>query len=609
MSVLDVSFLIPREQVDEIIEKNDIVSVISEYVKLERKGNSYKGLCPFHKEKTPSFSVLEDRQIFKCFGCGKGGNVVHFIMLAEGLEYWDALAFLAEKQGIRIVQTGNKKAEEQLTLRKKIMEINKEAARFFFRQLTRSREGYEYFTGRGIPPEVVKHFGLGYAKNEWDSLIKFFLEKGIKEQELFTAGLVIPNKAGGYCDKFRHKVMFPIFDVLGNVVAFGGRVLDDSKPKYINSPETPLYTKGKHLYGLNFARQSGSRRVIIVEGYMDCIALHQRGITWSVAALGTALTNDQARLLKKYFDEVITCFDADAAGQSATLRGLDILAKKGFKVRVMSVPDGKDPDEFLRKHSAEEFVAVADKAKTLVEYKISLVEQQFPPEDNASRVRFLNGVTSVLAAIEDPLERDMYINWVSREYEISAEPLKEQISVLRAGGQLNAQNIFMKRPVATRGGAKEIDEEQNKKKGLTERDRKIDISEKTLLLLAAEDAFCLQSLKKDVKEDFFVIESNKELYSSLLSRDKTGQPISKEWLLADADIENAETLSKLLAGWITPPDVNKAYAELLKKLRKIKNEGRLVEIYALLAENTLDAETRISLKKELEMILAEKRMK
>jgi DNA primase len=244
--------MISDRQIDEI------VSVISEYVKLERKGNSYKGLCPFHKEKTPSFSVLEDRQIFKCFGCGKGGNVVHFIMQAEGLSYPDALKYLAEKQGIQIQDTEDKRAAELADKRKLIMQINKEAARFFFMQLTKSREGYEYFTGRGIPPETVKRFGLGFAPDSWDSLIRHMAGKNITAQQLDAAGLVIRNKNGGYCDKFRHKVMFPIFDVLGNVVAFGGRVLDDSKPKYINSPETALYTKGKHLYGLNFARQSGS---------------------------------------------------------------------------------------------------------------------------------------------------------------------------------------------------------------------------------------------------------------------------------------------------------------------------------------------------------------
>ena len=597
--------MISDRQIDEIIEKNDIVSVISEYVKLERKGNSYKGLCPFHKEKTPSFSVLEDRQIFKCFGCGKGGNVVHFVQLAEGLSYPDALKYLAEKQGIQIKDTEDKRATELADKRKLIMQINKEAARFFFMQLTKSREGYEYFTGRGIPAETVKHFGLGFAPDSWDSLIQHMAAKNIPSYQLEMAGLVIRNKNGGYCDKFRNKVMFPIFDVLGNVVAFGGRVLDNSKPKYINSPETALYTKGKHLYGLNFARQSGSKRVIIVEGYMDCIALHQRGITWAVAALGTALTTDQARLLKKYFDDCVTCFDADAAGQSATLRGMDILTKAGFNVRVMAVPDGKDPDEFLKKHSPDEFIQVVDKAKTLVEYKISLARQNFPPEDNGSRVKFLGAVTEVLASIEDAVERDMYTNWVSREYEISTAPLQEQIQSIRAGGKLNVQNIFMKRAVS----ADKRPQEDASAGKMSDKERKIDLFEKTLILLAADDSRCLEKMKNRVKEDFFTRKSNRELYRNLLNRAESGRAVSKEILLSGVDIADAEVLTRLLSNWISPPDLDKACGELITKLEKAKRENRLAEIYALLDDSAIDEAQKEELKKELNQILLGKRSK
>ncbi len=597
--------MISDRQIDEIIEKNDIVSVISEYVKLERKGNSYKGLCPFHKEKTPSFSVLEDRQIFKCFGCGKGGNVVHFIMQAEGLSYPDALKYLAERQGIQINDTTDKRAAELADKRKLIMQINKNAARFFFMQLTKSREGYEYFTKRGIPPETVKHFGLGFAPDSWDSLIKHMAAKNITGGQLEMAGLVIKNKNGGYCDKFRHKVMFPIFDVLGNVVAFGGRVLDDSKPKYINSPETALYTKGKHLYGLNFARQSGSKRVIIVEGYMDCIALHQRGITWAVAALGTALTTEQARLLKKYFSDCITCFDADAAGRSATMRGMDILTKMGFNVRVMAVPDGKDPDEFLKKHSPEEFIKVVDNAKTLVEYKISLAQQDFPPDDNASRVKFLGAVTEVLASIEDAVERDMYTIWVSREYGISTEPLKEQIERLRAGGKLDTRNIFMKRAVSVNGHPRE-DTFVGK---MTDKERKIDLFEKTLILLAADDSRCLRKIKMQIKEDFFTRKSNRELYRYLLNRAEGGQAVSKEILLSGVGVTDAEVLTKLLSNWISPPDIEKACSELIAKLEKAQNENRLAQIYALLADPDTDVTKKEELTQELNKILLGKRSK
>jgi len=591
--------MIPPQQVEEIIEKNDIVSVISEYVKLERKGNSYKGLCPFHKEKTPSFSVLDDRQIFKCFGCGKGGNVVHFIMQAEGLSYRDALKFLADRQGIVLQDSQDKKAGELAETRKLISAINKEAARFFFGQLNKSREGFEYFTKRGIPPEMVKKFGLGFAPDSWDSLIKHFEKQGITAKQLQTAGLVIPNKNGGFCDKFRHKVMFPIFDVIGNVVAFGGRVLDDSKPKYINSPETPLYTKGRHLYGLNFARQSGSKKVIIVEGYMDCIALHQRGITWAVAALGTALTIEQARLLKKYFDDVITCFDADAAGQSATLRGMDILAKTGFNVRVMAVPDGKDPDEFLKKHTPQDFIDVAEKAGTLVEYKTSLVEKKYPPEDNGLRAKFLAGITEVLAAIEDAVERDMYINWASRKYGISPEPLKEQIQNLRANGKINTGNIFMKR-VATQSIQSENSDAVGK---MSEKEKKIDLYEKTFLLLAAEDTRVLKKIKKE----FFFLKANVDLCEALINRHDSGQNISKELLLTDCSLEDAEVLTKLLATWISPSDTVGAAEELLVKLNKTKNENKLTEIYQKLAEPGISSEQKAELTRELNKILLEKR--
>ncbi len=592
--------MIPPQQIEEIIEKNDIVSVISEYVKLERKGNSYKGLCPFHKEKTPSFSVLDDRQIFKCFGCGKGGNVVHFIMQAEGLSYRDALKFLADRQGIVLQDSQDKHASQLAETRKLITQINKEAARFFFKQLSQSREGFEYFTGRGIPPEMVKRFGLGFAPDSWDSLIKHFEAQGITPEQLLTAGLVIPNKKGGFCDKFRHKVMFPIFDVLGNVVAFGGRVLDDSKPKYINSPETPLYTKGRHLYGLNLARQSGSKKVIIVEGYMDCIALHQRGITWAVAALGTALTTDQARLLKKYFDDVITCFDADAAGQSATLRGMDILANAGFNVRVMAVPDGKDPDEFLKKHTPQDFIDVAEKAGTLVEYKASLVERKYPPNDNGSRAKFLSGITEILAGIGDAVERDMYINWASRKYGISPEPLKEQIHNLRVNGKINTGNIFMKRVVTTNR-----EDSQEKTGKMSEKDKKVDLYEKTLLLLAAEDSGCLKRIKKE----FFTLKSNISLCEALINRHTSGQNISKELLLTECTLEDAEVLTKLLSTWISPVDVVMAAEELIKKLSKIRSEARLTEIYQKLADSGISPQEKDALTKEMNLILIEKRKK
>ena len=504
--------MIPQSQIDEIIEKNDIVSVIGEYIKLERKGNSFKGLCPFHKEKTPSFSVHEDRQIFKCFGCGKGGNVVHFIMAAESLNYIDAIKFLAERVGVTVQDTQDKQAEAKAASRKKIAEMNKIAGRFFFDTLNRSREGFEYFNKRGVSPEMVKKFGLGFAPDAWDELTKHLRAKGYSDEDMFAADLVVKTKKGNYCDKFRHKMMFPIFDVLGNVVAFGGRVLDNSKPKYVNTGATDLYTKGKHLYGLNYARQSGSKRVIVVEGYMDCIALHQRGITYAVASQGTALTVDQTRLLKKYFSDVVTCFDADAAGESATLRGMDILANEGFNVRVMSVPDGKDPDEFLKKNKPEDFVKIADNAPTLIEYKIMHTKKQFPGNDNGTRAKFLDAVTNVLAKISSAAEREMYTAWTADKYGIAKESLKEQVENVASGGKVKTENIFLKHV------AKNDSENYNTNNGKSKEDIKIDRLEKMLILLCAEDKNCLLSLRKKLENNFYRFEENQKLFNTLCDR-------------------------------------------------------------------------------------------
>ena len=593
--------MIPQSQIDEIIEKNDIVSVVSEYVKLERKGNSFKGLCPFHKEKTPSFSVHEDRQIFKCFGCGKGGNVVHFIMAAESLNYVDAIKFLAERVGVTVRDTYDKNAEAKAANRKKISEMNKLAGRFYFDTLNKSREGFEYFNGRGVSPDMVKKFGLGFAPDAWDSLINHMKEKGYDENDLFTADLVVKNRSGGYCDKFRHKIMFPIFDVLGNVVAFGGRVLDDSKPKYVNTGATDLYTKGKHLYGLNFARQSGSKKVIVVEGYMDCIALHQRGITWTVAAQGTALTIDQARLLKKYFDDVVTCFDADAAGESATIRGMDILAKEGFSVRVMSVPDGKDPDEYLKKHSSDEFISLTENAPTLVEYKIMYARKKFSANDNGTRAKFLNEVTNILAKIESAAERDMYVKWTADKYRIAGESLKEQVEIVAAGGKIKTENIFLKRV------AKNEDENYNTNGEKNKEEIRIDKLEKTLILLCAEDKKCFQKIREKIGNDFFKNNNNKELFERLCERYDAGDEVSKEVMLSESkEVEEASTLAGILEGWITPEDPMLAANEVVANLKKIFGETRMKQIYTLLSQENLDKAEKDKLQSELKQIILER---
>jgi len=330
----------PEQVIEEVRLRNDIVEVVSGYVKLERKGRSYWGLCPFHSEKTPSFSVEPNKQFFYCFGCNKGGSVIQFIMNIENLEFVDALKLLAERAGITLPESEDPKERERAQRRKRILELNRLAARFYFNNLVGENglEARNYLQRRGLTEKTVRKFGLGYSPTGWDELTRMLLENKFPEDLLLDSGLSIRAKSGELIDRFRGRIMFPIFDIRGNIIGFGGRVLDGSMPKYMNSPDTPLYNKSRELYGLNYARMSSSKKLLIVEGYMDVISLHQAGIDYAVASLGTALTKMQGWILKKYSEEVIIAYDSDAAGQAATLRGLEILEEAGCNVKVLIIP-------------------------------------------------------------------------------------------------------------------------------------------------------------------------------------------------------------------------------------------------------------------------------
>ena len=323
--------LYPEQVIEEVRLRNDIIEVVSGYVKLERKGRSYWGLCPFHSEKTPSFHVEPNKQFFYCFGCNKGGSVIQFIMNIENLEFVDALKLLADRAGIALPESEDPKERERARRRKKIIELNRLAARFFFSSLAGDNglEARNYLYRRGLSDKTIRKFGLGYSPAGWDELTRMLLENKYPESLLLESGLSVRSKSGELIDRFRGRIMFPIFNIRGNIIGFGGRVLDGSMPKYMNSPDTPVYNKSRELYGLNYARTSPSKRLLIVEGYMDVISLHQAGIDFAVASLGTALTKMQGWILKKYSEEVIIAYDSDAAGRAATLRGLEILRKPG----------------------------------------------------------------------------------------------------------------------------------------------------------------------------------------------------------------------------------------------------------------------------------------
>ncbi|NLU51613.1 MAG: DNA primase [Clostridiaceae bacterium] len=430
--------LYPEEIIEEVRLRNDIVDVVSGYIKLERKGKSYFGLCPFHNEKSPSFCVEPTKQFFYCFGCNKGGSVIQFIMNIEHLEFVDALKFLADRAGIQLPEPEDSNEREKAKIRKDILEINREAARFFYSFLAGSEglKAQAYLKSRGLAEGTIRQFGLGLSPNGWSTLTDHLLSKGASSDLLLASGLSVKSKNGGLIDRFRNRIMFPIFDIRGNVIGFGGRVIDGSGPKYVNSPDTPVYDKSRELYGLNFARKSKSKRLLLLEGYMDVISLHQAGIDYAVASLGTALTQMQAWILKKYSEEIIIAYDADSAGQRATLRGLDILEKAGCNVRVLIIPQGKDPDEYVRNYGPEKFKNLIEGAISLLDYKIRVRKNMHNLDTVEDKLKLLNSIADILAAHDNQIERELYSKSYAEQYGISLEALQSEIMKRMRGRQV-----------------------------------------------------------------------------------------------------------------------------------------------------------------------------
>ena len=438
-----------HEFLQELKYQNEIVSVIESYVHLKHSSRNRVGLCPFHSEKSPSFTVFADSQSFYCFGCGAGGDVITFIKQIENLEYIEAVKFLAQRAGMTMPED-NRLEDRAARLKKRIFEINKTAARFFYDTLKseKGREGLNYFLQRQLIPATINHFGLGFAPDSWHDTVNFLKSKGFSDEEILAAGLGAKSKNGGLYDVYRRRVMFPIIDLRGNILGFGGRVLDNSKPKYINTSDTPIYKKTRNLFALNFAKNTNDRKIILCEGYMDVIALHQAGFENAVACLGTALTDEQARLVSTYADEVITCYDSDEAGQKATRRAFTIFEKLGIKVRVLSIPDAKDPDEFIKKFGVTRFKMLIDGSKSVTDFMLAQAGEKYDLSVSADKVNYIKEITGVLASLPSPVERDIYIRKISADLDISVEALKAQVeSVLktrkRREDNLKARDLSM----------------------------------------------------------------------------------------------------------------------------------------------------------------------
>jgi len=422
--------------VSEIRSRADIVEVISEYVSLQKRGENYVGLCPFHSEKTPSFHVSSEKQLFYCFGCGAGGNVFTFLMKKENLNFPEVLRLLADRLQINL-PSGQHEGEmtRDFQQKREQLRLNKSVAEFFHNALLNTREGQkglEYLKKRGITPETAERFQLGYALPVWDSLIRHFRSQGVDIDALQKSGLVIARKDGkGYYDRFRDRIMFPIEDVTKNIVGFGGRVVGPGEPKYLNSPETPVFSKGENLYALSMIKKDPELDVIIVEGYMDCISLQQSGFTQAVASLGTALTQKQARLLKKYTGSVVLAYDTDSAGQAATMRGMEILTKEGLNVRILRLPAGKDPDEFIRKKGRDAFREQVSGAMGQVDYKLDLAKKDIDIKSSEGKVRFIRKAINVLSEISNEVEMEIYVQKIASQLNIPVQALKDEIKKKR----------------------------------------------------------------------------------------------------------------------------------------------------------------------------------
>ncbi len=418
---------IPDSFIDELLARSDIADVVGGYVSLSRKGNSLWGLCPFHSEKTPSFHVVPDRQIYKCFGCGKGGGVINFIMEVENLPYPDAVRLLAQKVGMEVPEVGDSAGMRER--RQRLLALNKEAARFFHDTLQAStgRAGAEYLQQRRLSRSTITRFGLGCAPDEWDGLIRAMAERGYQKGDLLDAGLVVQSDNGRIYDRFRNRVMFPIIDLRGEVIGFGGRVLDDSKPKYLNSPDTVIYNKSRNVFALNIARKSQEGRLVLTEGYMDTISLHQAGIDCAVASLGTSLTTEHAQLLAKYTKETVICYDGDGAGLSAAQRAIPILEQAGLKVKVLRMQGAKDPDEYIGKFGADAFRKLLEQSENHIEYRLDSIRQKYHLEDDSQRVEFLKEATGLVASLRSAVEREVYGTRAAESAGISAEAMAQEV--------------------------------------------------------------------------------------------------------------------------------------------------------------------------------------
>lgn len=542
------------EFLEELSERADIVDIVSEYVELKPKGSSLFGLCPFHSEKTPSFSVSQDKQFFHCFGCGAGGDVISFIMRSENLDFQDGVRLLAEKVGMPVPDEGGKGDAER---RARILEINKFAAKYYHSCLMgeQGQEARNYLRSRGITDRTIRRFGLGFAPNSWNGLIN--AAKQYEKAELLQARLV-SSKDGRVYDMFRNRIIFPIIDLRGNVIAFGGRLLGDGQPKYLNSPENLVYNKSRHLFALNIAKNSKNRVYILAEGYMDVIALHQAGFDTSVASLGTSLTEQQARLLAKYADEVVIAYDTDQAGRKASDRAIQLFEKTNVKVKLVNMQSAKDPDEYIKKYGADAFRLQIDRSENHIEYKLSAIRGKYDLENDDERIAYLKDAAKILSTIENPVELAVYITRVAETGKVDPSVLEEESNQVKKEKRKNDRRKLRQQTLRPSLSV------QPKARELRYDNVRSAVAEEKLLTLLIGDISFMATAQQYLLPEHFSSETLGKTYQVLLSLYKSNRPFSMALLSQSLTVYEMDHIGSILVKAVPEGDKMQALMDYIE---------------------------------------------
>lgn len=554
--------------IEEVRSRSNIVDVVSQYVKLQRKGSSYFGLCPFHNEKSPSFSVSPGKQMYYCFGCGAGGNVFTFLMQYENFSFQEAMQSLAERSGIKLPEVEySKEARAEADRKAVLLEINKKAAKYYYCQLRspQGSQGFHYLKGRGLSDEIMQKFGLGYADKYNNSLYQYLKKEGYSDDLLKDSGLFIYDERRGVTDKFWNRVMYPIMDVNSKVVGFGGRVMGDAKPKYLNSPETKIFDKSRNLYGLNIARSSRKKNLIICEGYMDVISMHQAGFNNAVASLGTALTSQQASLLKRYTDDVLIIYDMDEAGVRAALRAIPMLRTAGLRTKVVDLRPHKDPDEFIQALGTQAFEERLEKAENSFLFEIRILYGQFDMSDPQGKTDFFHKTAEKLMRFEDEIERNSYVESISRIYGIAQETLQQQIRKLAMKGTTAYQQP----------------EEEKAQKPKREKVSGADKAQKLMLTWISNYPGIMTGLERYLEPAHFSNPLYKEVAEMLFAQIGTGEILPAKIINHFEDPDTQSEVASVFHAVLpleTPEEKQKALRDVVCNMKELSIKTRIAEL-------------------------------